>query len=250
MKKCITTYVFVIFVHIVVFGQTNNKANNEINGHLFTLTYSNNGQINDEIDEFYFFKGSYGPNDDVFTYKQSEYKLNFHYEYVTKKQFSFYGKFGYSDRKDSYEISNWTPANGNKKQNQINISIGAKINHQIGKFQFATGLEIPYYKISDYKEKFISNDPNLILHQTIHIDGGNVFGLNNISSIKVFITKNFFISTDLTFGILNFQLGGETNYMIDYQNPILYQNGLPYDVSYNKITISKLELYFGIGFKL
>ena len=49
MKKCITTYVFVIFVHIVVFGQTNNKANNEINGHLFTLTYSNNGQINDEI---------------------------------------------------------------------------------------------------------------------------------------------------------------------------------------------------------
>lgn len=248
MKKNIFIYTL-YFSAFTIFSQSKERIDSTSKCHLFTLSYSNNGQINNEINEFYFFKGSYTPNDDVFSYQQNEYKLNLQYEYVTKKMFSFHGKFGYSNRKDVYEISNWTPANGNKKQNYMNFSLGAKYIYQIGKLQFSTGLEIPYYRISDYKEKFISNDPNLNIESTIHIDGGSAVGLNNISSVKLFVSKSFFISTDLTFGILKFNLGGQTYETIYYQDPILIQNSLPYNSTYDKITISKPELYFGIGFK-
>jgi hypothetical protein len=247
MKTYFTIFLFFLCIRIT-FGQDKIKFNKITSGHFVTLTYSTNGQLSDVIDEFYFFKGAYSPNDDVFTYKQTEFKVNARYEYVSKKMFSVYGNIGFSRREDSYEISNWSPANGRKNQYFLNFSVGAKYVIQFDRFQFSTGLEIPYYRFSDYKEANIYNDPNLVYQGTTRTDGGNAFGLNNITSIKVFVVKGLFISTDMTFGLLNYQLGGKTYHTTEYPNPPIYPDPAPYVNTYNKTTISKPELYFGIGY--
>ena len=235
----------------MTFGQSIKKPDNEITGHLFTLTYSNNGQINGIIDEFYFSQGAYLPNNDVFKYKQCDLKFNFHYEYVTHKNFSFFCKVGYSVRKDIYTISNVTPAHGSKEQNYLNISLGSKYNFRVDRFQFSTGIEIPFYNISTYKEKFFYDNTTQTIHSTQFIDGGTAFGLNSISSIKFFLSKKIFLSTDLTFGLLFFNLGGQTYSVIDYQNPVVYPTtGQSRDDKYNKTAVTKPEFYFGIGIKI
>ena len=242
--KHLTTFFFCILTY-ASFGQTS--------GHYLTISYSNNGQIYDAIDQFYFFALSgYQPNNDVFNYEQSDLKFNFQYEYVTHKNLVLFGKVGYSDRKDSYTISSVRPAHGNKEQNYLNISLGAKYILEGDNLQFSAGIEIPYYKISTYKEKLFLTDPQNTFYQTQFIDGGTVYGLNTIYSAKFFFTKTFFLSADLDFGLLFFNLGGQSNTVIDYQNPIQYPTSpyTPYDDSYKKTTVSKPEFYFGIGAKL
>jgi hypothetical protein len=225
------------------FGQ---KAEN-----LFTFSYSNNGQIYDVIDEFYFSQGAYLPNNDVFTYNQSDVKFNFQYEYLTPKDYSFYCKVGYSNRYDTYTISNVQPANGSKEQNYENIALGVKYTIRGDHFEFSTGLEIPYFKVSTYTEKLFWNSPTQPLTDTQTLDGGSVYGLNSVYSMKVFISKTVFISTDLVFGLLYFNLGGMAYQVVDYLKPPAYTTTEPpYIETYKKTTVSKPEFSFGLGIKL
>jgi hypothetical protein len=77
------------------------------------------------------------------------------------------------------------------------------------------------------------------------------YGLNSISSLKFFICDRIFLSTDISFGLLIFDLGGELNYGIDYQDPIVSTATYdPREDSYKRKAVTKPELYFGIGIKL
>lgn len=249
MKK-LTTFLLLIITS-VTFGQAIKKNDSETAGHFFTLSYSNNGQIADVIDKFYFSQGSYLPNNDVFTYKQNDLKFNFHYEFLSRSMFSFFGKIGYSERKDTYEVSNVTPANGSMEQNYFNFSLGAKYNLKVDRFQFSTGIEIPYYKISDHTEKLFWDSPSQTIHEHMTTDGGTAYGLNSISSLKFFISNRIFLSTDIAFGLLIFNLGGQSYYVIDYQNPVVAPLPIdPRDASYKKTSITNAELFFGIGIKI
>jgi hypothetical protein len=249
MKKLTTSLLLIITS--ATFGQAVKQTDTETRGHLITLTYSNNGQIYDVIDEFYFSQGAYLPNNDVFTYKQNDLKFNFHYEYLSRSKFSFFGKMGYSNRKDTYTISNMTSANGSKDQHYFNFSLGAKYNYQLDKFLFSTGIEIPYYKISTYTEKLFWESPSQVIHDHQAIDGGEAYGLNSISSLKFFICDRIFLSTEISFGLLIFDLGGQINYVVDYQDPVISTSTYePRDDSYNRKTVTKPEFYFGIGVKL
>lgn len=243
----LTTFLFILFASTTLtFGQKEEAE------HLFTFSYSNNGQIADVVSEFYFDQGSYNPNNDVYAFKQSDLKFNFQYEYLTPKNYSFYFKAGYSDRYDSYVIRNVQPANGNKEQNYINIALGSKYTIRGDHFEFSTGIEIPYFKVGTYTEKFFLNSPQQVLYATQTLEGGSIYGINSVYSMKVFISKTIFISTDLVFGLLYFDLGGTENDVTDYQNPVVnFPNNIPQPpVTYKKTTVSKPEFSFGLGIKL
>ncbi|MCX6258708.1 MAG: hypothetical protein NTW49_12550 [Bacteroidia bacterium] len=249
--KHFAVYLFLILA-FPASGQNFYRNTKETSGHLITLSLSNNGQIYDVIDEFYFSQGAYLPNNDVFTYKQNDAKLYLQYEYLSRSMFSLFGRAGYSFRKDNYTISNVTPAYGSKEQYYLDIALGFKYNYNVDKFLFSTGIEMPYYKISTYKEKFFLDSSTQTVHYTQYVDGGNTYGLNSISSIKFFMTDNIFLSADFAFGLMMFNLGGQTYMHYDYQNPVVVTPATttPHDDSYNKFTVTKPEFCFGIGIKI
>ena len=241
MKNTLLLYLLAIFTFVK--GQDS--------GHLVSISYSNNGQIRDVISEFYFDQGAYLPNNDVFTYKERNPKYNFHYEYVTKNNLSISLKGGYSSRKDEFKISSVRPAHGSKEQSYTDMALGVKYVFNGEKVQFSTGLEIPYFIIGTFTEKFFMDTVTQTLHQTQVIDGGKAFGINSVSSAKFFLTKTFFFFTDLRFGFLSFDLGKEWRYTIDYQNPVVSPTTLFINEdTFNKTTMTDIEIYFGIGLKL
>ncbi len=97
----------------------------------------------------------------------------------------------------------------------------------------------------------VGASPAQSIHETQTIDGGKAYGLNSISSIKFFVTNRIFLLSDLTCGLLIFNLGGQTYDVIDYQNPVVSPiPALPRDDSFKKTTVTKAEFYFGIGIKI
>lgn len=236
---------FIFISSLACTGQTERYS-------LLTFTCSNNGQINNIIDDFYFSEYHGQSIRQISNYTQSDFKYNLHYEYVNVNNFVFYCMVGYSEKKESFTISNIPPVNesGNKKQNYFNVAVGAKYIYSVGKFQLSSGIEIPYYKISRYEEKYFFDSPTQTTYTTNLIDGGNAYGLNNISSIKIFFFKRFFFSTDLTFGLLALKLGGQNYSIIDYDNPAISTTNPPYEQLYKKTAITNPELYFGVGIKI
>ena len=154
--------------------------------HLINITASNNGQIDDVLDDFYW-GGAYGPGDDTYSYKRNTFKLNLTYELLTISKYSFHGRLSYGTNKNTYNISNLTLANGNTSQNFFNFSIGSKYNFTFDKFQVSTGIEIPFYYIGNYTEKVYWDDQaqSLLSTSTTIIDGGYAIGLNFLALKKI-----------------------------------------------------------------
>jgi hypothetical protein len=222
--------------------------------HLINITVSNNGQIEDVLDGFYW-TGAYGPGDDTYSYKRNAFKFNLMYELLTISKYSFHGRIGFGTNKNTYNISNVTVANGNTSQNFFNFSLGSKYNFTFDKFQISTGLEIPFYYIGKYTEKFYwdNQTESQIITYDVLIDDGYSIGLNSITSIKFYPTKRFFIMADIVFGAMHFNLGDKYYYKDNTESTIdpsiTSQYSWEIERSYKTTVLTKPELHFGFGIK-
>lgn len=230
-----------------------NLANGQKTDHLFYLTVSNNGQLEEVIDDFYFESDSYNPADDVLSFDQSIMKFNFHYEIKTKKNLIFSSTFGYGYRRDRYVVGNQPgiPPIGEEYQTYLSGAVGIRYAWSIEKFQVSTGLELPLYIFSDCEKTYQQDDPNQTMHFTETTTGGNAFGINSTTSLKWFVIPNLFISANLSFGLLKFDVGNETITNFEVQDPI-FTNDLVWERenSYTKTTITRPEFLFGLGVRL
>lgn len=228
-------------------------ANGQETEHLFYLTVSNNGQLEEVIDDFYFEPDSYNPSDDVFSFDQTIMKFNFHYEFKTKKDLIFSSTFGYGYRRDRYVVGNQPgiPPDGEEYQTYLSGAIGIRYAWSIEKVQVSTGLELPLYIFSDCVKTYQQDDPNQTIHYTETTTGGKAFGINSTTSLKWFVLPNFFISSNLSFGLLKFDVGHETITNNEVQDPIFTSEPIwVRENSYRKTTITRPEFLFGLGARL
>jgi hypothetical protein len=245
MKTILTVFFFIIGG--IVYAQSKR--------HLISITASNNGQINDVLNDFYL-GGTYGPEADTYGYKRKAYKLNFVYEFLTKSNYSFYSSLGFGMIKNTYNISNMNGANAINSQGLYNLCIGSKYNFSFDKFEVSTGIELPFYYIGNYNEsvKWDNEEQSQILTYNITIDDGFSIGLNSITSIKFYPMKNFFITSSLTFGLMHFDLGDNLYYkdnIVNTDDPSLnseYEYRI--EKSFSSTMITKPELHFGIGINI
>jgi len=220
--------------------------------HFVYVTISNNGQLSETMADFYFEPDSYNPADDVFSFKQSELKYNLHYELKSQNGILLTSTFGYGYRHDNYVISNQSgiPPDGTEQQSYISFALGTRYAWSTEKFQVSTGIEVPFFIISDCVKTYIQNDPNRKLDFTTVITGGHAWGLNSTTSLKWFPTDRLFLSANMSFGALAFNIGETSSTTINQQDPIVTSSTYnERESTYKKVSVLQPELFLGLGVK-
>jgi len=231
--RFISATLFFFHISIICFSQQS--------AHFVSASISNNGQLNDITSDFYYDDFS-GAHSIQHSHVLNATKFNLHYEYLTSKPISFSLKIGYCKRQDSF--SDLTPNyyEINVEQTYFSSLLGSRYLLSSNKFQFSSGLELAYFYVSSYDESSHSSAANSYSYIT---DGGNAFGINSVTSLKLFLSNKIFLISEMAFGFLSYDLGGNSNYTD--------LNTGESQITIHRIkltTVSKPELYLGIGLKL
>lgn len=203
MKKEIYFALFSVFLQIF-FVQKINAQNNH-----FYLSVSNNGQISEEINSFYF---SNIYSDNARKFNKTQFQLSINYERIFRKYYIIGFKAGYQSLSNHLGLQPYMYSSANQKI--FNFSISAQYVLKKENLRIATGLEMPYFHAKtgyfSYLDETITPS-RLINYKT---DGGYVIGINSITSFKYFLTKHIFCTLSLSFGYLNYNLGGQKETVI------------------------------------
>jgi len=235
--------ILIILLTYTLLGNCQDKNNS------LTLSISNNGELQNVMHEFYFNPiGEYEPNNDVTQFNSVMLMFNLRYILTFKKTFlTIDGKYGY--RKDEYNVSGSEFVTGKEYQSFLGISSHYGFFNKIEKIEVRSALGINIYYINDYISRYHDDQPGQILHTTLRSDGGFAIGITNLTGITYYIKNWFSLNTNISFGIMNFDLGGKMQYTIEKQDPVIInQNPDPYFSTYNLTTITKPDITFGIGF--
>jgi hypothetical protein len=189
-----------VFVLFSIFFPGLIAAQESVNKHSISILAGNGGQIIEEINSFYSVAGGTFPNRAMI----SVFFLKFNYEVINDRTRGG-GRIGYgwNEKRNKgtasiYEYRTY--------QQFYNISLfGSYRIFRTERFEFAAGPELIYYYVDDYYFGYTkpSKENNYI------IEGGNIIGLNNITSGKFFISNNLFLSSEIAFGFIRFDLGGK-----------------------------------------
>lgn len=204
----------------------------------FSLTYSNNGQIADAVNDFYF-----KPRSD-YDLRQSIFKVNAAYSFRTQKGIEFGLQSGYGQRRDRYP-----QANGGKthtaRQNYYSVTAFALKTWQFDRFHIAAGGGIPLNVISEYS--LTGNDYQDQPFKTT-FDGGITIGLNSITQLRFFLTERLSLTSSVQFGWMYAELGGTFASKPDdpdYQAVWMVEE----ERVLRKTVFTSPEFFFGIGFR-
>lgn len=218
--------------------------------HSLSLSYSNNGNIKNEVHKFYFNPiHEYSPGDDVSFYKESSFKLNLNYTLKFKENWGVGLSGGYGHRKDDFNISNqpdsWT---GDQSQKYYAFGINGQYYWRMDRLELGTGLELPFTIISNHIQNIYQDEPNQQMHYAQETTGGFSFGINSVTSIKIFLTKFLYLNAKASFGYTKLNLGEITSQYFVSQDPVIYPDTpYEYDNKYVKNYFANPELNFGVG---
>lgn len=219
--------------------------------HYASLDYSNNGNISKELQEFYFNPiQEYAPGNDVSFYKETSFKLNLNYTYKFKTNWGVGLSIGYGTRKDNFNISNqpdtWT---GDQSQKYYSFGFNGLYYWKINKLELGTGLELPFTIISDHIQNIYQDEPNQQMHYVQKTTGGISFGINSLTTVKIFITDFLYLNARASFGFTKLNLGDKTSQYIISQDPVNYPDTpYTYDNKFVNSYFANPELSFGVGF--
>jgi len=174
MKKI--KFISLLNVYLLISVININAQNNQI-----SITTSNNGQTKGEIKEFYF--GNLFSNNTQ-KFESSQIQLTVNYEHFFKNNYSLGLKAGYltSNSFLTFYENVYSSAN----YNIFEFSVFVKHIWMFDKLQISTGIELPFYMISDFNSYFVNETITPIYRFNHLIEGGPVLGLNSISSLKYF----------------------------------------------------------------
>lgn len=213
------------------------------------LSTCNNGNIEKEIDQFYFNPvAEYGPGDDVYNYKETSFKFNLYFGVLTKGSWEFGLSAGYGKRFDEYEVSNLPNWTGDKIQKFYSASLLTKYNICFNRFELGTGIELPLSLIRNHTTNYYQNDPNQTAHFRYVVTGGKVFGLNSHTSLLFYLKDWIYLTSKISFGYSFLKAGGTGKYELVSQIPDSYQN-VSYEIKsiYKKSYFSSPNIQIGIG---
>jgi hypothetical protein len=213
-----------------------------------SFSFSNNGQIQDLVDEYHFNVWGIYPSNTK-EYKVNKIKLDALMEVGLRNNFYLVGKIGYGYKLDKYIYDVSVKSNGKITQHFYDLGVGLTYRIKIEKITLSTGLYVPFYKISDFTRH--ENDNNVGSEQVIDATykGGFAMGLSNISSIRINVFKNIYLVSTMSFGALYLNLGGHYSQKQDFKDPnatdLVYSGSVGL---YKSTQISKPDLSIGIGY--
>lgn len=236
---------------ILFFLTLSGIAKSQEGKHLISINYSNNGNISKELQEFYFNPiQEYAPGNDVSLYKEKSFKFSLNYTFKIRQNWGIGLCVGYGGRKDNFDISNqpdtWT---GDQSQKYYSFGFNGLYYWRINRLELGTGLELPFTLISDHFQNIYQDEPNQQMHYTQKTSGGFSFGINSITTVKLFLAKFLYLHASASFGFMKLNAGGETSLYIVSQDPVIYPDTpITYDNKFVKSYFANPELCFGVGF--
>lgn len=239
----LTTILYFLIIHSI--------ASSQEDKHSISLNYSNNGNISNELQEFYFNPiGEYAPGNDVSFYQEKSFKFSLNYTFEFKENWGIGLGVGYGARKDNFDISNqpdtWT---GDQSQKYYSFGFNGLYYWRMNKLILGTGLELPFTIISDHIQNIYQDEPNQQMHFEQKTTGGFSFGINSVTTVKILITKFLYLNARASFGFSKLNVGGETSQYIVLQDPVIYPDTPnTYDNKFVKSYFANPELSFGVGF--
>jgi hypothetical protein len=217
-----------IVIPVFVFGGETRKE------HSFTVLAGNGGQINKELSSLYQF-GT--PGNYFYRINISFMHLNLNYEF-NKNKYSLGAGTGYGRSRTVWSgLGNPTEAQLNWDFYNFSIYGVYKII-EAGKFQVESGLEGVYYLTGDQTMNFTKPT----VEEKYRMEGGRIFGINHLTSAKFYITPRFFVRSDVSYGLLVYDIGGKYTLNTYYST---YREEMKYFLT----KMSRPGVFFGIGFK-
>ncbi|PKP50891.1 MAG: hypothetical protein CVT95_02125 [Bacteroidetes bacterium HGW-Bacteroidetes-12] len=252
INKWITHLFFplMLCVQAIVFAQdTTETPSTKKYALLFSL--SNNGQIKDEITNFY---AAFNISSELSSVESNALTYNLFYTYQLNLNYNIGLKLAYTKRSETTTIAEIIAQNDETKINQTIFGTSFFIRRKINLHPYLilnSGVEIPLFLVGNFTSKSINDNDFFTKQETFKKDGGIVVGLNNITSLTLLISKTFSFNLNASFGLLYYNLGDE-----------LELNSITFNKSTNevqnvqqkedkkklkKIELSNAELFFGIG---
>lgn len=222
------------------FGQVHNVA----------VGVSNNGQLSQVCDDFYFdyynMKVLFNPTRTL-KRDESSFKMMTEYSYQTSTGLEFGVNGGFGQRRETH-ITDVSDVKAS--QQYISLLPFVLKNWQIQKLQFSLGGGLPLHVARDFKasvqEHYALISEHIVSNNVL--DGGYTFGISAIGRIRWMFTPKFSLMATASFGALFSRFGGDfTINPTPESYPISYQ---VHDRRQTGFSLPAPELSFGIGFRI
>lgn len=209
--------------------------------HHVSLGFSNNGQISDEMNRFYFSQFQ-SPTAD--NYHSLALKGNLTYS-ITTHNFEFGIIAGYGQRADRF-----AQHHSEKTHASQQYASAMPFALKIWKFKavhLSAGAGIPCYAISHYD---VSGKNDSGSSFDMRMTGGNSIGISGLVQLKWNLTERFSINGLMNFGVLHMAYGKD--YALRSYDANGNLTGMAYSTAYKqqKTIIPSPELSLAIGFRL
>jgi hypothetical protein len=178
--------------------------------------FSNQGQTHEALSDFYFLGHESSYQDDAFTGRESQLQLNLIAAYQISDRIFVRLRVGQNWLNQRYEKpminDKWIVTD---KQTNFEVTPSFGATEELGIFNFAMGIEIPFFIIGDFYEEIdystfnVEGQTQSRAIQRITMDGGLIYGLNGFLNIKMKVVKHVHLFTEMNLGYLNADLGGE-----------------------------------------
>lgn len=219
------------------------------------FSISNQGQVDKELDEFYFPADAGAFKDDLRLAKEFHLKYNGNLAYRTKSNNEIRVRFGYGVRNQEYERSTVSVFQSIEDEQQFfEVAPSFGVNKELGRFVISTGIEIPVYVIGEFTERNIytqfseSGATISEQEQIIKMDGGIIYGLNHYVNIKTNIFSKFYFFTEFNYGLMFSDIGEEYYSLMTQISPTTSENEFNFEKSIKNTFFSPMQLQFGLGF--
>lgn len=222
------------------FGQTHNIA----------VGVSNNGQLSQVGDEFYFdyynMKVLFNPTRTL-KRDESSFKLTAEYSYQHQNGLEFGLNGGFGQRKET-RVTDVSDVKASQQYISL-LPFGLK-SWQIKNLQFSLGGGLPLHVARDFKasvQEYYYLFPQNIVSENV-LDGGYAIGISAIGRIRWMFTPKFSLMATASFGALYSRFGEDFTVNLTPESyPIGYQI---HDRKQTGFSLPAPELSFGIGFRI
>jgi hypothetical protein len=235
-------------IHLVAFSQQKLEVG---------LGISNFGQIENPISNFYNVDYPNGFNMDTYINENHStvLKYNVNFSYNLKDSLNVRLRVGYGQN-NKKRVMDYPSALSHINENQSFLELCPSIgkSRKFGLFTLNAGLEIPLYLVSTYNYLNFSEIRDSTLQVTStnesleKIDGGFLVGINQFIHLQLKVSKNISVFSELNFGLMYAQLGGEYNQKITSTSfePSFYS----LEKKYTKLFFTAPQVQFGVTFDL
>lgn len=244
-------FLLILCFPITIFAQ-DTSATSSTKKHTLLFSLSNNGQIKNELANFY---PAFNISPELSSVESNILTYNLFYTYQLNLNYVMGVKLAYTKRAETTNIAETIVQNDENKINQTIFGTSLFIKRNINlhpNLVLSSGIEIPFFLVGNFTSTSMNDNNFFSMQETMKKSGGIVVGLNNTTSLTYLISKTISFNLSASFGLLYYNLGNELEINSIRYNKTTNEEVQQLILEDNKNTLKKTELsnaeiFFGIG---